>query len=1192
MSSASELAVRVTRSRWVRRLAYAASAIALLILAVWVAVPQIARTQLETRLTAALGRKTTVESVGFDLARLRLVVRNLEIADEPAQRQLFAVDDVTADVSAASLWQRAPLFDAVKLTRPRILLARARDGHYNVQDLVDRALAPGPAGPPPQFAFNNIEIEDGAITLDDQLAGRRHEIRNLTIAVPFVSSLPYAANIRVTPRVDGTLNGSHFSLRGSATPFAERRETTLDIDIDALELPPYLAYVPSRPTLDLARGTLTTRLTIAFVEQGPTDRRLELRGKAQVDGIAIKRRDGTPLVAADRIAVALDRVGVFDRQARIASVSIEAPRVDIMRMTEGTVELTRPMLEAPRDAGAPSPATASLATDEPPWAVSVGTVAVDHGTITLADETSGFRSTLIDVKLDATGLSTAAGEQAHVKLAFVSEDRIASFSGEADVDPTAPAATGRFELAKFSLRLLFPYYGEALDVDVQKGSLDLAARFSVDAGGNLTLSDGVGTISELSLALPGNRSPLWYVPTLTATGVDVDVHARKVTFAELKSRGASLRIVRERDGSLEFARVLKTRQAKDAPTGGGDWMIAMTRTVTEHGAIDFEDRVPTPAVKLAIRDVDLVASDLSNARGAKSQLKLSGRIGEHGRVAFAGPIGTRPLSLSGTLAASGLSLVALKPYFEHEVNVVVTGGVFAAKGQVGLDVPDGAAVRGSWKGEMRITDFASFDKPTSSDLAHWKSLVVEGMDIASEPFHAATGRIVLEDFYTRVIVYPDATINIARLVTPGASPEPTRDTKPAPPAERGISSAPLPVSMGRIELARGNVVFTDLFVRPNYSANLTDVAGSVSAMSANQAGGVALTASVDGTAPVEVQGRIHPFASEFSLDLAGKARDIELPPLTPYSVKYAGYGIEKGKLSFDVRYRVDNRKLVAQNRLVLDQLTFGERVESPTATKLPVLRAVALLKDRHGVIDIQLPVSGSLDDPQFSFGDLIGGVIANMITKAVTAPFALLASAFGSGEELSTVSFEPGSASIAHEAKKSIDTLGKALADRPALKLDIGGRADPGLDREVLERASVDTAVRGEKMKSLAAAGNAPSSVSQVTVDAEERNHWLTEAYRSAALPDRPRNALGMLKEIPPAEMEAMLVASAKIDDDVLRQLANRRAQAIKDAIVATGIQGERLFVTAPRVGNDAGGVKATSGEALGAPSRVDLALH
>ena len=1194
MSSASESIVPATHRRWVRRLLYAAGTVALLVLAVWVAVPPIARAQLETRLTEALGRTTTVESVAFDLYALRLVMRNLVIADKTAQRPLFALDELVLDVSAASLWHRAPVFDGVKLTRPRVLLARERDGSYNVQDLVDRAVAPRPPGPPLQFSFNNIEIEDGAITLDDRLADRRQEIAALTIAVPFVSSLSYATDIRVTPRVEGTLNGSHFALKGSATPFAERRETTLDIDLDALKLPPYVAYLPSRPTLDLADGALTTRLTIAFVEQGPTDRRLELRGNAQLDGLAIKRRDGTPLVAADRIAVALDHVGVFDRQARIASVAIDAPRVDITRLADGTLELARLISDTSRETARPGPSSAreTPAGPERPWQLAIGELSIDHGTIALADESSGFRSTLADVKLDATSLSTAPGEKAHVKLAFVSDDRIASFSGEADVDPVTHAATGRFEFAKFSLGLLFPYYSEVLDVDVQEGSLDLAARFSVDTGGDLTLSDGVGTISELSLALPGNRSPLWRVPTLTATGVDVDVRARKVAFGELKSRSPSLRIVRERDGSLEFARVLKPGQARDVTPSGAEWTFAATKASTEHGAIDFEDRVPTPAVKLAIRDVDLLASDLSNARGAKSQFKLSGRIGEHGRVAFAGPVATRPLSLSGTLEASGLALVALKPYFEHEVNVVVTNGVFAAKGQVGMDVPDGAAVRGSWKGDMKVTDFASFDKPTSSDLARWKSLVVEGMDITSEPFHAATGRIALEDFYARVIVYPDATINIARLVTPGASPEPTPDAKPAPSAERGAPSEALPVSIGRIELARGNVVFSDLFVRPNYTANLTNVAGSVSAMSAKRPGDVVLTASVDGIAPVEVQGRIDPFASELSLDLAGNARDIELPPLSPYSVKYAGYGIEKGKLTFDVRYRVENRKLAAQNRLVLDQLTFGERVESPSATKLPVLRAVALLKDRHGVIDIQLPISGSLDDPQFSLGDLIGRVIVNLITKAVTAPFALLGSAFGSGEELSTLAFAPGSASIAADAQKHIDTLGKALADRPALKLDIGGRADPATDRDALRHAALETALRGEKMKSLAASGDAPASIDQVTIGAVERNRWLTEAYRSAQLPDRPRNALGMLKDVPPAEMEAMLLAETKIDDNALRQLAHRRAQAVKDAIVATGVQDERLFLIAPRLGNEVGGVEVADGETPGAPARVDLALR
>ena len=284
-------------------------------------------------------------------------------------------------------------------------------------------------------------------------------------------------------------------------------------------------------------------------------------------------------------------------------------------------------------------------------------------------------------------------------------------------------------------------------------------------------------------------------------------------------------------------------------------------------------------------------------------------------------------------------------------------------------------------------------------------------------------------------------------------------------------------------MARGNVNFSDLYIKPNYSANLTDVAGRVTALSAEQAGDVTMSARVDHSAPVEVQGRLHPFAKELSLDITAKARNIDLPPLTPYAGKYAGYGIEKGQLTFDVRYQVEKRKLVAENRLVLDQLQFGARVESPTATKLPVLLAVALLKDSRGVIDIRLPIAGSLDDPQFSVGDIIIQIIINLITKVATAPFALLSSLFGGGEELSTLPFAPGSAALGTDTQRRIDTLGKALLDRPALKLDIAGHADPVTDREALRHAAVQAAMRREKMKALVAQGTAPASVDQVAID-------------------------------------------------------------------------------------------------------------
>ncbi|HET7033928.1 MAG TPA: DUF748 domain-containing protein, partial [Casimicrobiaceae bacterium] len=342
---------------------------------------------------------------------------------------------------------------------------------------------------------------------------------------------------------------------------------------------------------------------------------------------------------------------------------------------------------------------------------------------------------------------------------------------------------------------------------------------------------------------------------------------------------------------------------------------------------------------------------------------------------------------------------------------------------------------------------------------------------------------------------------------------------------------------------------------------------------------------------------------------AAKARDVDLPPLTPYAVKYAGYGIEKGKLTFDVHYRVENRKLSADNRLVLDQLTFNpQHVDSATATKLPVLLAVALLKDVNGVIDIQLPIAGSLDDPQFSVGGLIIQVIINLITKAVTAPFALLGAAFGHGEELSTIPFAPGSTAPDAEAQKRLDTLAKALTDRPALKLDIGGRADSDADREALRHARVESAMKREKMKSLAAAGTAPASVEQVKIDADERVRWLTAAYRESSIKDRPRNVIGLLKDLPPEEMEAILLADVKVDDDALRRLANARAQAVKDELTTRNVAGDRLFLTVPRLSSEGtapgtastprpGGV-AQAGAAASAPadsappSRVDLALR
>ena len=346
-----------------------------------------------------------------------------------------------------------------------------------------------------------------------------------------------------------------------------------------------------------------------------------------------------------------------------------------------------------------------------------------------------------------------------------------------------------------------------------------------------------------------------------------------------------------------------------------------------------------------------------------------------------------------------------------------------------------------------------------------------------------------------------------------------------------------------------------------------------------------LAGKIDDDAPVEIGGRLNPLAPKLFLDIKGSTKGVDLPRLTPYSVKYAGYPIVKGKLSMDVSYKIEDEKLNANNHLFLDQLTFGEKVESPTATKLPVLLAVSLLTNSKGEIDINLPISGTLNDPKFSIGGIIIQVIVNVLTKIVTAPFALLASAFGGGEELGYVEFAAGSAMLAAEQTKRIDTLAKALNERPALKVDIIGRVDPAADTDGARKAKLDSKLRAAKVRQTVRAGGDSVDPSKVTITEQERPALIAAVYDDEKIPDKPRNFIGIAKTIPASEMETLLVAHLAVTPEDLRALANQRATVVRNRLEAEGkVPRERLFLVEPKL--DAAGIKDT-----GAKTRVDFSL-
>ncbi len=370
-------------------------------------------------------------------------------------------------------------------------------------------------------------------------------------------------------------------------------------------------------------------------------------------------------------------------------------------------------------------------------------------------------------------------------------------------------------------------------------------------------------------------------------------------------------------------------------------------------------------------------------------------------------------------------------------------------------------------------------------------------------------------------------------------------------------------------LQGGHVSFTDRLIRPSYAAELTDLAGRVSGLSADGAtqADVDLRGSVDHSGALSIVGKVNPLAKDLFVDLKVNLKDFELPPTSPYAGKYAGYGISKGKLALSLDYHIADRKLDAKNRLVVDQFTFGDKVPSPDATGLPVRLAVALLKDRNGVIDIDLPIAGSLDNPDFKIGRAVLKVLGNLIVKAATAPFSMIASLFGGGEELSRVDFPPGAASLDAKGKAKLLSLAKALEQRPGLSFEIEGGADRARDRESLKQNLYERKLKTQKLLELVESGASVSSDPEdVQFELAERSRLVDKAYRAESFP-KPRTALGRPKELPVPEMEKLLVANTIVDDDALRGLAERRATVVRGALARAAPSGvERLFLVPPRL--------------------------
>ena len=1168
------------------------------------AAPSIIRSQIETRASAALQRPVTLGAVHLNPYTLRLELDQLHIADHDGKSPFVGIDQVVVNASWASLFRLAPVLDELTLQHPQIHIVRTTDQRFNFSDIIDRlnAKPSDPNAAPARFALSNISVHNGDIVFDDQAMQANHHVEQLELGIPFIANLPSDTDVFVQPLLAMRVDGSPLRIEGHTKPFADSRESTVSFTLDRLDLSRYLGYVPAPLPVAIPDGLLSGTLELHFVQAKPTPQ-LQLTGNLQLDGFVLNSSKGEAITKLGHGSVQLVDVQPLLSRYQLGALKLDQAEIYYTQSADGHSNF---------DTLTAAPVSAQAEKKTTPTDLRITSIALTGSAVHYTDLTQN-KLDLANLHGSLQGLSMLAAPPARLDLTGQLFGGDITTSGTLDLAASHLAAT--LGLKQVDMVPLQALAASSVAARMTKGKLDASGQLQLDWGKavNVHLADAHASVTDFALEpqFKGHGAPVAW-SKLEADITQIDLASRQAQLGTVTATDLSLDIQRNSHKYISLLDLFAVKNAPrhPAPDHSPPWHWSVAHLGIENGSVNVTDLAAgDKPVKIKLDSLKAGLDNLSDKLNEPRALKLEGRVGEVSFIA-SGKLQPIPTLADIQLTTKQLDIAKFEPYLSVPLNVTLTSARVSSDGKLHYD-GRGAEPKFAYRGKAALEQVRVQDKLTGDDLMRWRTLTSSGIDVAygtgTPRIHV--GSLVLSSFYARVIVNANGRLNLSDVVAkpetapvsvtraesnaPAAPaiPKPQPSVAPTAATAAAPSAPAADIRIGGITLVNGQLNYTDNFIKPNYTANLTKLTGKIGAFG-TKAGALpadlAVQAALNDNSPVDIDGTINPLAPVAFLDIKGKANEVELTQLSAYSTRYTGYPITQGKLSVDVHYSLDQGKLNADNHIVITQLTFGNRDESPGIAHLPVKLAVALLKDTQGNIDVDVPVSGSLDDPQFSLGGVIWHAIGNLIAKAVTAPFRLLGAAFGGGnhEDLGYVEFDPGSAVLDANALERLGKIVGLLNQKTSLNLDITGRVDPSKDQDGLRKVTVDNMVRREKLEDQSGknADTSDAALAAVKVTPDEYEGYLKRAYKDDDFKNKPRNLIGLKKSLEPDEMRSLMETNVSVDAKAMHDLAEQRATAVQTWLHGK-VDDKRMSLKDPKL--------TTEGiDDKGKTTRADFGLH
>lgn len=972
----------------------------------------------------------------------------------------------------------------------------------------------------------------------------------------------------------------------------------------------------------------------------------------RITGFQVTEPTGEEFASFGELFINFQSSSLFQRSLNFSEISLKQPSLSVILEKGGRANFADILRsEQQPEARPPSEPVEPTKTSRPPT-IRIAKLAIEEGTATFDDLTRPvpYQTRIGPLRLLVTNFTTEPNASSpHAFTARMDPDTSVSWSGQFSVDPLK--SSGTIAISGVQVNSFAPYYLQHFHGEILEGLVSLSFDYHVDFAQEplvLAVQRGSFDLARLIVADPDSQGVRSSLPHFSVQGISADIIRRTVAVDEIALADGSFFAHRDKDGRLNFQKLIaqgtpdtgsspaspsaqsETNTALPSGENQAPWHIQLGRLHMDNFRLSVLDEVPATPAQLLIDQINLDVKDIAYPEDQPIRADASLRWAEKGTFAVSGTLHHSPVQAEVETTLKDFELRSLQPYISEQTYAKVASGYLQLQGKVTYGAaPKQPQLR--FIGDLALNQLAVRDERTSDLLVKWDGLRLSGLQTAMSPTVIQINQVHLKNFQGIGTVGKDGTMNVATLVRERTSSPASQDAKQAP----ASTGEPLRLAVKAFVLENAGLTFTDRSIQPVVSTRIQQLTGRITdfTLPGQTKTRIDLTAKADNRAPIRIKGDFKADSKNPLLDLVVAMKGYDVPVFSSYSGKYVGYPIEKGKLSLDLKYKVAERQLSGDNMVVVDQLTLGGKTESPDATSLPIKLALAVLTDRKGQINLDVPVSGNLDDPEFTIGRVVLRALVNILEKVATSPFALLQSVVGGGEELKEIAFASGSAMLTDAEREKLAKLAKALVERPSLNLEVTATYDHEQDRLGIARAKLRRFLKEKKLKSMPPAQAQTMSIDDVVLDEPEYERMVRETYEALTVatrnappgadltlenlppPPKPRSRfLGFLSKLNPfggkdqatppldsrvagassadgapqaaalslAEMEQALLDMQPVTDHDFEQLRKDRAEIVHNYLIDQGeIEPERVFVTASKTGEAEGAETIQGSRAL-----------